>query len=108
MRVAALLFVLLAVNVAGISYLEHRSSVPVPVVELPKLAHHVVYFWVCDDFIGALLTTEPSIWSDVKNGVPPDDVVELMIEAILADHSIAIKHRHRDCPKLEMAPEELM
>lgn len=113
MRVVFLILAVLVVYAASFAgyvtgYLDYRDSVPVPVVETPKLAHHVVYFWVCDKLIGVLLTTEPFIWSDAKDGLPPDDVVDLMVEADLAGRLIAIKHWHRDCPKLEMAPKELM
>ena len=96
MRVIIFILLTLAVFTAGV-YVGPPNSVPVPVVESPKLAHHVVYFWVCDKLQGVLLTTQPPIWSDVKDGIPADDIVELMVEAEVAARSITVEHWHRGC-----------
>ena len=96
MRVLALILLALVVFTAGV-HVGSPNSVPVSNVETPKLAHHVVYFWVCDKLIGVLLTTEPFIWSDAASGLPPDDVISLMVEAELAGRLVAIEHKHRGC-----------
>ena len=101
MRLAiATFFALLAATLVGYGagYLTPQLSAPVSVAEPPKQAHHVVYFWVCDNFVGALLTTQPPIWSDVNDGTPNDEAIELMSKAISANHVTGIRHWHRGCP----------
>jgi len=93
---AAIAILLTAVSAFFVFFLVPTSA-PVPVVEPPKLAHHVVYFWVCDELIGALTTTKPHIWSPAEDGIPPNDIVDLMLEAELTGRAISIQHWHPGC-----------
>lgn len=80
---------------AGILY---YLSAPVPDIEAPKQSHHVVYFWVCDDFIGALLTISLPIWLDANGGMLNDENVALMLSAFEAGNSVVVSQQHRGCP----------
>ena len=76
---------------------ENPPSALVPEIQAPKQSHHVVYFWVCDDFIGALLTTKPTVWLDANDGVPSKENVVLMQSAFNADRVAIVRHQHRGC-----------
>jgi len=91
------LYFALAIVLAGAYYFTNQTSVRVPVIEPPKQTHHVVYFWVCDKLIGVILTTKTPVWWAVEDGTPPDNIVELMLEAESAGRSITAKYWHLGC-----------
>ncbi len=78
--------------------LHETDSVPVPEVQAPKQSHHVVHYWVCEVFVGLLITTDPPIWLGLDKGMPNDENVALIVAANLDDHVLHVTLWRRDCP----------
>lgn len=105
---ATLLFCVFVLSIAAtaIVLFSPPLSAPVPVAEQPKLAYHVVYFWVCDQLIGTLLTTEPAIWVSVEDGLPDREIIDMMIAIEGTSRSLNVKHRHPGC--FSLVPPDLL
>lgn len=98
MRLARTIFIVAFFVVSG--YIAVTNILSAPVSDAPKQSHHVVYFWVCDAFIGALITNEPPTWLPAEDGLPSDENIALIVEA----RAITVNHWYRGC--LKLPPDE--